>query len=109
MEPHFETFPLRAASAQQVVGRLDTVPQYNHPTNTNHNAGWIGFNPTSGAAGPTSGYLYVATGDGGAGNDPPNNAQNLGSPLGKLLRIDVNNNNQPPATAPGKHSRSQSE
>jgi len=77
-----------------------TVLQYNHPTNTNHNAGWIGFNPTSGAAGPTSGYLYVATGDGGAGNDPPNNAQNLGSPLGKLLRIDVNNNNQPPASNP---------
>jgi glucose/arabinose dehydrogenase len=77
-----------------------TVLQYNHPTNTNHNAGWIGFNPTSGATGPTSGYLYVASGDGGSANDPPGNAQNLGSPLGKLLRIDVNNGNQPPASNP---------
>ena len=37
------------------------------------------------------GYLYIGTGDGGSGCDPPNNAQNLGSLLGKILRIDVNN------------------
>jgi glucose/arabinose dehydrogenase len=47
----------------------------------NHKAGWIGFS----AADP--GRLYIATGDGGSGNDPDNNAQNLGSNLGKLLRI----------------------
>ena len=47
----------------------------------NHKAGWIGFS----AADP--GNLYIATGDGGAGNDPDNNAQNLNSNLGKLLRI----------------------
>ena len=33
--------------------------------------------------------LYIATGDGGAGNDPNGNAQNLSSHLGKLLRLDV--------------------
>ena len=57
-----------------------TIP---HPTNDNHNAGMIAFSPQDG-------YLYVATGDGGSSCDPPNNAQNLGVNLGKLLRLDVN-------------------
>jgi glucose/arabinose dehydrogenase len=48
---------------------------------SNHKAGWIGFS----AADP--GQLYIATGDGGSGNDPDNNAQNLNSNLGKMLRI----------------------
>jgi glucose/arabinose dehydrogenase len=40
------------------------------------------------AFGP-EGMLYVATGDGGSGGDPQNNAQNPLSLLGKLLRLDV--------------------
>ena len=35
------------------------------------------------------GYLYIGMGDGGSGGDPDNNAQNINSLLGKLLRIDV--------------------
>ncbi|MCA1661443.1 MAG: PQQ-dependent sugar dehydrogenase [Novosphingobium sp.] len=47
----------------------------------NHNGGWIEFGP--------EGFLYVASGDGGSGGDPQNNAQNTASLLGKMLRIDV--------------------
>ncbi|MGB1260408.1 MAG: PQQ-dependent sugar dehydrogenase, partial [Akkermansiaceae bacterium] len=47
----------------------------------NHNGGWIGFGP--------DGYLYIGTGDGGAGNDPKQRAQDLSQYLGKLLRLDV--------------------
>jgi glucose/arabinose dehydrogenase len=53
-----------------------------HPTNSNHNGGWLGFGP--------DGNLYLATGDGGGGGDVPNNAQNTNVLLGKILRITVN-------------------
>jgi glucose/arabinose dehydrogenase len=49
---------------------------------TNHNGGDLHFGP--------DGYLYVGLGDGGAGNDPMNFAQDTTSLLGKMLRIDVN-------------------
>ncbi len=47
----------------------------------NHNGGMILFGP--------EGYLYIATGDGGAAGDPKNYAQNRSSLLGKILRIQV--------------------
>lgn len=47
----------------------------------NHNGGWIEFGPDR--------MLYIGNGDGGSGNDPHNRAQDLGSLLGKMLRIDV--------------------
>jgi hypothetical protein len=64
-----------------------------HPDNTNHNGGMLAFGP--------DGYLYTGTGDGGSGNDPPNNAQNIDVLLGKLLRIDVDHpNGQVPYSSP---------
>jgi len=46
-----------------------------------HNGGPAVFGP--------DGMLYIATGDGGNGDDLDHNAQNLGSRLGKILRLDV--------------------
>ncbi|MGM0768383.1 MAG: PQQ-dependent sugar dehydrogenase [Pseudomonadota bacterium] len=45
----------------------------------NHNGGHIVFGPDN--------LLYVGLGDGGSANDPDNNAQNLATRLGKLLRF----------------------
>jgi glucose/arabinose dehydrogenase len=57
-----------------------TMLAYDQPFE-NHNGGWLGFGP--------DGFLYIASGDGGSSNDPMGNGQNLGSLLGKLLRLDV--------------------
>jgi len=57
---------------------LLTIP---HPGADNHNGGQVAFGP--------DGYLYAGTGDGGGGGDPDENAQDDGSLLGKMLRIDV--------------------
>lgn len=47
----------------------------------NHNGGWLDFGP--------DGMLWIATGDGGSGNDPKNRAQDVSQYLGKILRLDV--------------------
>lgn len=67
---------------------------------SNHNGGWIGFSPNDG-------YLYIASGDGGGGNDSgtghtagTGNAQDITSNLlGKMLRIDVNGDDFPADTS----------
>jgi glucose/arabinose dehydrogenase len=47
----------------------------------NHNGGNLIFGP--------DGYLWIGLGDGGSGGDPFGNAQNGGTWLGKMLRLDV--------------------
>jgi hypothetical protein len=66
-----------------------TIP---HPSFPNHNGGQLQFGP--------DGYLYLATGDGGSGGDPPGNAQNLNVLLGKMLRIDPRQNGAQAYTVP---------
>uniref|UniRef100_UPI00398EC8B9 HHIP-like protein 1 isoform X2 n=1 Tax=Pristiophorus japonicus TaxID=55135 RepID=UPI00398EC8B9 len=63
---------------------------------SNHNGGQLLFG--------RDGYLYIFTGDGGRAGDPFGrfgNAQNKSSLLGKVLRVDVNHNdNGPPYRVP---------
>jgi glucose/arabinose dehydrogenase len=74
---------------------IKTLLSFDQPQ-TNHNGGWIGFSPRAG----DDHNLYIATGDGGAGNDqgtghiePGGNAQNTTTLLGKMLRIHVDPTN----------------
>ncbi len=57
----------------------------------NHNGGGLAFG--------NDGFLYAGFGDGGSGGDPLGNGQNLGTQLGKMLRIDVDHGN--PFAIPG--------
>jgi glucose/arabinose dehydrogenase len=64
----------------------------------NHNGGTITFGP--------DGYAYLALGDGGNANDvgpshivPGGNAQNLSTPLGKMLRFDPLNPTLTPSSS----------
>jgi glucose/arabinose dehydrogenase len=61
-------------------GTLRPIVTIPHPNHSNHNGGQLQFGP--------DGFLYAGTGDGGGAGDEPDNAQNPGSRLGKLLRID---------------------
>ena len=64
-----------AASREERVVLVVMQPE------SNHNGGMVAFGP--------DGYLYIGMGDGGAGGDPGNRAQNPEELLGKILRIDV--------------------
>ncbi len=53
-------------------------------TNAQHNGGALQFGP--------DGLLYVSFGDGGGLGDPRHHGQNLTTPLGAILRLQVNDN-----------------
>jgi glucose/arabinose dehydrogenase len=73
-----EEFKRRNAT-RAARGSRRAVVEIPHQANSNHNGGQLQF---------LGNLLYIGTGDGGSGGDPPNNAQNRNSLLGKLLRID---------------------
>jgi glucose/arabinose dehydrogenase len=80
-----EEYQAAIAPDQGLANRADPTPvrtllTIDQPA-TNHNGGQLQFGP--------DGMLYVATGDGGGSCDPGDEAQDPGSLLGKLLRIDV--------------------
>jgi glucose/arabinose dehydrogenase len=69
----------RKSATRAARGSRRALVEIPHQTNSNHNGGQLQF---------LGDLLYFGTGDGGSGGDPPNNAQNRKSQLGKLLRID---------------------
>jgi glucose/arabinose dehydrogenase len=77
----------RRSATQAARGSRRAIVRIPHPVNANHNGGQLQF---------FGNWLYFGTGDGGSGGDPPNNAQNLHSRLGKLLRIDPRQANPHP-------------
>ncbi|MGN9782626.1 PQQ-dependent sugar dehydrogenase [Nonomuraea sp. ZG12] len=67
-----------AYDGEQATARRDVLTQ--KQPYANHNGGQLAFGP--------DGLLYIALGDGGGGGDPQGNGQDLGTFLGKILRID---------------------
>lgn len=84
----------RRTPTRASFGSRRPVIQIPHPVNSNHNGGQLQF---------LGNLLYFGTGDGGAGGDPPNNAQNKDVLLGKLLRIDPRPSGGRPYSVPNSN------
>ncbi|OIN61235.1 PQQ-dependent sugar dehydrogenase [Arsenicibacter rosenii] len=83
LETIIARFKVSASDPNRIDPSTETVMLRFPQPYDNHNGGKLAFGP--------DGYLYIATGDGGAWGDQHNYAQNRSSLLGKILRIDVDN------------------
>jgi glucose/arabinose dehydrogenase len=81
----------RRGATRAAPGSRRAVIEIPHPVNANHNGGQLQF---------LGDLLYLGIGDGGSGGDPPNNAQDKESLLGKLLRIDPRPSGGQPYSVP---------
>jgi glucose/arabinose dehydrogenase len=77
---HTNVVEYRANASRALAGSARRVFFVRQPY-ANHNGGGLAFGP--------DGRLYIGTGDGGAGGDPENRAQDMSSLLGKMIRVDV--------------------
>jgi hypothetical protein len=68
------------------------IMHIDHPPSLQHHGGGFAFGP--------DGLLYIGTGDGGGLGDPRGNAQDLGSLLGKVLRLDPTPGDRDPYRIP---------
>jgi glucose/arabinose dehydrogenase len=92
-----EEFYLRIEEFRRSVSNPDVadpstrriVLEIPHLETVLHSGGQLQFGP--------DGFLYISVGDGGPQGDPNGNGQNVGTMLGKLLRID------PTGTMPGQY------
>jgi glucose/arabinose dehydrogenase len=84
----------RNSATRAARGSRRAVIGIPHRENSNHNGGQLQF---------LGDLLYLGTGDGGSGGDPPNNAQNKESLLGKLLRIDPRPSGGKPYSVPASN------
>ncbi len=84
----------RRSATRAAAGSRRAVIRIPHPANSNHNGGQLQF---------LGHLLYLGSGDGGSGGDPPNNAQNKDVLLGKLLRIDPRPRRGQPYTVPASN------
>ncbi|NEO40040.1 MAG: PQQ-dependent sugar dehydrogenase [Moorea sp. SIOASIH] len=80
-------------SSNTFVGTSREILRIEEPY-PDHNVGQLGFNPNAKRGDDDYGLLYIAVADGGSDGypvsdtDPLDNGQDLGTPLGKILRID---------------------
>ena len=74
-----------------------TILTQEHSTNSNHNGGQLQFGP--------DGRLYMGLGDGGGSGDPFGSGQDLGSNLGKILRINPRGKPRIPRSNPFRGRR----
>ncbi|MCD0451423.1 PQQ-dependent sugar dehydrogenase [Actinocorallia sp. API 0066] len=83
-------YPVTAEGSVDASGRREVLRQA-HPR-SNHNGGQLAFGP--------DGHLYLGLGDGGGAGDPDRAGQDLGTWLGKILRIDPKASGGKPYTVP---------